>query len=171
MKRYSIYVHHLSWKTNHPEKIQSSNNLEQLIDEWHHKNCDSEEFHRLQPNTITTRVEYGIASNLGAFKQMEIKTFKEKASIIRQDSINTPVQHLGYITTIRTLRVLDSGRLRETRPKTPNRVISVEVEGQEIPLDVEFSQALFLEFFPGFTGFGQDSESEVEEYMKQRYWK
>ncbi len=102
---------------------------------------------------------------------MKIKTFKERASIIRQESINAPVQCLGWITTIRTLRVLDSGRLRETRPKTPNRVISVEVEGQEIPLDVEFSQALFLEFFPGFTGFGQDSESEAEEYMKQRYWK
>jgi hypothetical protein len=104
-------------------------------------------------------------------KQMEIKTFKERASIIRQDSINTPVQHLGWITSIRTLRVLDSGKLRETKPKTPDRVISVEVEGQKIPLDVEFSQALFLEFFPGFTGFGQDSESEAEEYMKQRYWK
>jgi hypothetical protein len=102
---------------------------------------------------------------------VKIKTFKERASIIKQDSINTPIQHLGYITTIRTLRILESGRLRETRPKTPNRVISVEVEGQEIPLDVEFSQALFLEFFPGFTGFGQDSESEVKEYMTQRCWK
>ncbi len=171
MKRYSLYVHHLTWKTNQPEKIQSSNNLEELIDEWHHKNCDSEEFHRLQPNSITTRVEYGIASNLEAHKQIEIKTFKERASIIRQDSINTPVQHLGWITTIRTLRVLDSGRLRETRPKTPDRVISIELDGQEIPLDVEFSQALFLEFFPGCTGFGEESFSEVEQYMKETYFK
>jgi hypothetical protein len=67
MKRYSLYVHSLTWKKNHPEKIQSSDNLEELIDEWYHKNCDSEEFHRLQPNTITTRTEYGIACNIGAF--------------------------------------------------------------------------------------------------------
>jgi hypothetical protein len=170
MRRYSLYAHYFSQTPNKPDKIQSSNNLEELINEWHHKNCDAEEFHRLQPNTITTRVEYGIASNLEAFKQMEIKTFKERASIIKQDSVNTPVQHLGYITTIRTLRVLDSGRLRETKPKTPDRVISVEIDGQEIPLDVEFSQALFLEFFPGFTGFGKESFSEASEYMKERYF-
>ena len=100
---------------------------------------------------------------------MNVKTFKEKVSVIRQVSINAPVQHLGWITTIRTLRVLDSGRLRETKPKTPDRVVSVKVDGQEILLDVEFSQALFLEFFPGFTGFGEDSESESEAYMKG-YW-
>jgi hypothetical protein len=97
---------------------------------------------------------------------VKIKTFKERASIIKQDSINTPFQHLGYITTIRTLRVLDSGHIRRT--KTPDRVISVEVDGQEIPLDVDFTQALFLEFFPGFTGFGEDSFSEAEEYLKER---
>jgi hypothetical protein len=67
MKRYSLYAHYLTDKKNNPDKIQSSNNLQELIDEWHHKNCDSEEFQRLQPNTITTRIEYGIASNLGAY--------------------------------------------------------------------------------------------------------
>lgn len=101
---------------------------------------------------------------------MQIKAFKERASIIRQDSIDQPIQHLGWITTIRTLRVLDSGRLRETKPKTRDKVISVEIDSQEISLDVEFSQALFEEFFPGFTGFGEDSFSEAEEYMREKYW-
>lgn len=107
---------------------------------------------------------------MNELKPMEIRTFTERASITRQDN-NTRVQHLGWITTIRTLRVLDSGRLRETKPKTPDRIISIEIDGQEIPLDIEFSQALFLEFFPGFTGFGEDSFSEAEEYMKEKYWK
>jgi hypothetical protein len=66
-KRYSLHAHYFSQTPNKPDKIQSSDNLEKLTDEWDHKNCDSEEFHRLQPNTITTRIEYGIACNIGAF--------------------------------------------------------------------------------------------------------
>jgi len=66
-KRYSLYVHYLEDKTNHPEKIQSSDNFQELLKDWHCKNCDSEEFHRLNPNAFTTRIDYGIASNLGAY--------------------------------------------------------------------------------------------------------
>ncbi len=97
---------------------------------------------------------------------MEIRKFRERSSVIRQESINSPIQHLGWITADRTLKVLDTGHIRRT--KTPDRVFSVEVDGQEISLDVDFSQALFLEFFPGFTGFGEDSFSEAEEYLKER---
>jgi hypothetical protein len=35
-----------------------------------HKNCDNEEFHRLNPKATTTRIEYGIASNLEAYCPM-----------------------------------------------------------------------------------------------------
>jgi hypothetical protein len=102
---------------------------------------------------------------------MEIRTFLERVSVVKQESPNRPVKRLGWITTKRTLRVLDSGRLRETSPKTPDRVLSVEVNGQEIPLDVDYSPALFLEFFPGFTGFGKDSYSEVDEYLRRNILK
>jgi hypothetical protein len=66
-KRYSLYVHYLGDKTNHPEKIQSCDNFQELFSDWLHKNCDSEEFHRLNPKAFTTRMDYGIASNLGAY--------------------------------------------------------------------------------------------------------
>lgn len=102
---------------------------------------------------------------------MEIRTFLERVSVVKQESPDKPVEHLGWITTKRTLRVLDSGRLRETLPKTPDRVLSVEIDGQTIPLDVDYSPALFLEFFPGFTGFGKDSFSEVEEYLERNVLK
>ncbi len=70
-KRYSLYVHYLTDSNNHPDKIQSSDNFQELFSEWLHKNCDTEEFHRLNPNSITTRMEYGIASNLGAYSDHE----------------------------------------------------------------------------------------------------
>lgn len=39
----------------------------------------------------------------------------------------------------------------------------------QIPVIVlMLSIALFHEFFPGFTSFGEDSFSEVEEYFKER---
>jgi hypothetical protein len=98
--------------------------------------------------------------------KMNTRKFRERASIIRQESLNAPIQHLGYITTDRTLRVLEEGHLRRT--KTPDRVVSIEIDGQEISLDVDFSQALFGEFFPGFTSFGEDSYSEAEEYLKEK---
>jgi hypothetical protein len=66
-RRYSLYVHYLEDTTNHPDKIQSSDNFQELLNDWHHKNCDSEEFHRLNPNAFTTRIDFGIASNLGAY--------------------------------------------------------------------------------------------------------
>ncbi len=95
---------------------------------------------------------------------MEIRKFKERVSLINQVSPNAPIQHLGWMTIERTLRINDRGCLRRT--KTPNRLISLEVESQEIPLNVDFSIAVFKEFFPGFTGFGKASFSEVEEYLK-----
>ncbi len=98
---------------------------------------------------------------------MNIRKFRIRASVIRQENLNAPIQHLGWITTERTLRVLEAGYLRWTKPKTRDRVVSIEIDGQEIPLDIDFSQALFLEFFPDFTGFGEDAYNEVEEHLRQ----
>jgi hypothetical protein len=66
-KRYSLYAHYLGDKNNHPDKIQSSDNFQELFGEWLKKNCDSEQFHRLNPNSFSTRIDFGIASNLGAY--------------------------------------------------------------------------------------------------------
>lgn len=99
---------------------------------------------------------------------MNTRKFKQRTSVIRQESADAPVQHLGYITREQRFRVLpDTGFLKQTDPRSPTRLISVEIDGQEISLDAEFSEALLQEFFLGFTGFGEDSYDELMEYLRE----
>jgi hypothetical protein len=69
------------------------------------------------------------------------------------------------MTVERTLRITPTGRLRRTEAK--NKLISVEVNGRETLLGVDFSRGIFEEFFPGFTEFGAIAFNEVEEYLRQ----
>jgi hypothetical protein len=96
---------------------------------------------------------------------METRKFREKVQLIHQDSPHSLAEHLGWMTIEHTLRINEHGRLRRTT--TRNKLICVEVDGQYIPLGVDFSMPVFEEFFPGFTDFGEVAFNEADEYLRQ----
>ena len=96
---------------------------------------------------------------------MSIRKFREKVELTHQSELDKTIKHLGWMTIEHTLRINERGRLRRTT--TRNKLISVEVGGQEIPLNVDFSMAAFEEFFPGFTHFGKVAFNEAHEYLKR----
>lgn len=93
---------------------------------------------------------------------MKTKTIRYQLVIVESLGFEKPDIALGSIEIERYFRLDEYGFPRCSKKLPQDKLLSINLEEQEISLNIPFTEASLQEFFPGFTGWRCVEEKEMD---------